>query len=431
MSSTKQQLPALERAGLTARQRYSRFFLLLLAAGAIYPLIYLRQNFETSILAGFGITADQLGGLYSRLGVIYALSYVPSGWLADRFSPRRLIAFSLAAVGVLGLWFSRFPGLDSLQWIFMGWGLAAGLTFWASLIKGVKSAAGPQQQGRFFGLLDGGRGLVEAVLATLALVLFAKLNTSGGSAQASLVPVIYLYSGTCLVIALMVLLMLDDEEPGTAEAEERAPKLALWPALRLLMGNLVLWLLAIIIFCGYQLFWATYSFSAYLQDAYGMSAVGAGVLTVAKLWMRPIGGIGGGFLGDRFGNAVTLAWSMLLASISLILLVVLPRSAAVPLLLSLVLLIGVLTYAVRGIYWSILEDCQVPASATGLAIGLISMIGYLPDIFLPMISGAISLRVPGVAGTQLYLLYIALCGLLGSWVAFYFKQATKSQKGTR
>jgi hypothetical protein len=44
-------------------------------------------------------------------------------------------------------------------------------------------------------------------------------------------------------------------------------------------------------------------------------------------------------------------------------------------LLALVLLIGVLTYAIRGLYWSLLDACRVPLSVTGLAIGLISVIG--------------------------------------------------------
>ena len=54
----------------------------------MYPLIYLRQNFEVSILESFNITITQLGQLYSLLGVIFVVTYVPSGWLADRISPR-------------------------------------------------------------------------------------------------------------------------------------------------------------------------------------------------------------------------------------------------------------------------------------------------------------------------------------------------------
>ena len=60
-------------------KRYLQFFLLLLAAGVIYPLLYLRQNFETSILDVFQITASDLGDYYSMLGIIYFVCYVPSG----------------------------------------------------------------------------------------------------------------------------------------------------------------------------------------------------------------------------------------------------------------------------------------------------------------------------------------------------------------
>ena len=41
--------------------------------------------------------------------------------------------------------------------IFMAWGIAAGLTFWASMLKGVKMLAQKNEQGKFFGILDGGR----------------------------------------------------------------------------------------------------------------------------------------------------------------------------------------------------------------------------------------------------------------------------------
>ncbi len=77
--------------------------LLVLAAGAIYPILYLRQVYQPTMLEVFHITDSQLGYLYSSLGTIFLLSYLPSGWLADRIAPRFLICFSLIATGALGL----------------------------------------------------------------------------------------------------------------------------------------------------------------------------------------------------------------------------------------------------------------------------------------------------------------------------------------
>lgn len=61
-------------ANKSNRKRYFQFSLMLLAAGSIYPLLYLRQNFETPILEVFNITSSELGNFYSMLGVVFFLS---------------------------------------------------------------------------------------------------------------------------------------------------------------------------------------------------------------------------------------------------------------------------------------------------------------------------------------------------------------------
>ena len=84
----------------SAVQRYIKLAVLVFIAGNIYPLIYLRQNFEVSILESFGITGAELGEMYAMLGVLYMVTYLPSGWLADRVAPRILMSFSLAFAGL-------------------------------------------------------------------------------------------------------------------------------------------------------------------------------------------------------------------------------------------------------------------------------------------------------------------------------------------
>ncbi|UGA40561.1 hypothetical protein JOS77_15555 [Chromobacterium haemolyticum] len=92
------------------------------------------------------------------------------------------------------------------------------------------------------------------------------------------------------------------------------------------------------------------------------------------------------------------------------------------------LLIGVLTYAIRGLYWSLLDDCRIPLRITGLAIGLVSVIGYLPDIFLPLLNGWISARFPGALGYQLYFGYIALSGCAGAAGIYAFTRSQERQE---
>ena len=408
-------------------KRYFQFALLLLAAGTIYPMLYLRQNYELTILDAFRISKDELENSYALLGLIYVLSYGPSGWLADKISARILIPFSLALVGVLGLWFASFPDKQFLPLIFAGWGMGAGLTFWAALIKSVKLLAKREEQGRFFGILDGGRGLIEALLATAALSIFAYMTHNSASSREAMQPIVYLYSTGCLLISVLIFVFLDKRDETADAHATRQDKAGLIAGLRILLGIPQLWLMAFIIFTGYQLFWVTYSFSSFLRQGHGMDAVAAGAITVIKLWMRPIGGIGGGFLGNRFSNEGVLASAMLLAAAGLIGLMILPQYANTYVLLALVLLVGTMSFTVRGLYWALLDKCQVPAPVVGLAIGVVSMVGYLPDIFLPKINAALLGMYPGLTGFKVYYGYIALCGVLGAAGVFYFKKSTRKE----
>ena len=397
---------------------YSQLALIVVAAGAIYPLLYLRQNFELSILEAFSITQTQLRYCSSMLGIIFMVTYIPSGWLADRFSSRKLLSFSLLATALLGLWFSTMPSYSSLLVIYGAWGVATGLTFWSAHIKLVAMLADKDQQGRFFGILDGGRGLVEALLATFAIALFAYiLSQDAGATKMALQQVIYLYVAVLLVVSPLVYWLLDDREEETDTSEESVKSVFI-DDLKDVLSRREIWLCAICIVCGYQLFYATYSFSAYLQQNFSLTAVMVGYITVAKLWMRPIGGIAAGFIGDWLNPEKVLSILLVLASLSLAMMAFVPASSAALLMIVLVLLIGLLTYGVRGLYWATLGGCNVPNKIKGLAIGIISVIGYFPEVYLPLLSAPLIENYPGGLGYKIYYLIVATCGLLGAYAAY-------------
>ncbi|WP_250436997.1 MFS transporter [Caballeronia sp. ATUFL_F2_KS9A] len=406
----------------TRADRYIQLALLVIAAGAIYPILYLRQVYQPTMLEVFHITEAQLGYLYSALGTIFLVCYLPSGWLADRVAPRLLISFSLIATGALGLWYSTAPSFASLIVIFGGWGLTTGLTFWAAIIKRVQTIAAADEQGRFFGFLDGGRGLIEALLATIAIGLFAWVTqTRGDSTVAGFRLVVYMYAFLCIGLGVVLGLVRDPQGAQAAAAAKREKRNVLRDLISL-MKNPQLALLSAIVFCGYQVFWSTYSFSAYLHEKeIGQSVVLAGFITTLKLWMRPIGGIGGGFLGDRFSKTTVLIVALFSASAALIVLMAAPGISSHVLVAVLVLFIGVMTYAIRGLYWSLLDQCKVPAETMGLAIGLVSVVGYSPDAVLPLINGYLTQNYPGVYGYQLYFGYIAFMSALGGVAAIMFK----------
>lgn len=419
--------------------RYGQLILLAAAPGVIYPVMYLRQVYQTSMVAALSINDQQLGYLTSMLGTAFMLCYLPSGWLADRVSSRVLLSFSLLGSGALALWYAMLPSFYYLLIVFCGFGLTAGLTFWAALVKRVKQLAGEHEQGRFFGFLEGGRGVFEGLLATAAITLFVyHTKTQGESLAVGLQQVIRLYAYACIALGFVLAWVPDPIKATAASSAEAKPVRAacgtLLADLKLLAGVRELWLVAAIVFCGYHFFWATYTFSAYLENSgLGLTAAMAGIVTTIKLWMRPIGSIGGGWLGDRFTNLRVLAWAFVLVAGAMVGLIALPSlrsvggSIVVGAGIAIVIFYGLMTYAIRGLYWVTLEHCPIPARMTGLAIGLVSVIGFSPDALVPLINGWVIQHYPGRLGYQIYLSYVLIVGTCGLFAVLALKKRVEQR----
>ena len=395
-------------------QRYIQLALVLLAAGTIYPMLYLRKVYEVTILEFFKLNDLQLGTLYSILGTMFVVCYMPSGWLADRVRPRILISFSLVMTGALGYLYSTAPSYETLCVIYACWGVTTGLTFWSAIIKRVNSISLPEERGRFFGILDGGRGLVEAALAVIALTIFSYFASQNAEATGFRV-ILLMYATLCVTLGAILFCLRDPQG-----AEKKSPSVAkkknnLWADLKTLARIPELWILAAVVFCGYQMFWVSYKFSAFVRlPEFGTSATIAATITVAMMWMRPIGGVGGGFLADKFSRELVLAGVLVCGALGLAGLSMVPAGASVPVLLGFVLLLGMLGYAVRGLYWALVGKCGIPDHCVGLAIGMVSMIGYSPDIFLPKISAYLTTKYAGVLGYRYFFGYIIVMALLGA-----------------
>ena len=147
--------------------------------------------------------------------------------------PRKLISFSLVGTGLLGIWYAQFPNFNYLLIIFSGWGITAGLTFWGALIKQVNLISSEDEQGRFYGALDGGKRLVEALLATIAVSVFAYVNSHSSEANVAvgLRSVIYIYASTCIAVGLIVY-FLKDQNAKIVKSDSDSGDLSLWQNLK-------------------------------------------------------------------------------------------------------------------------------------------------------------------------------------------------------
>jgi len=414
-------------------KRYFQFLLIVLAAGSIYPLIYLRSSYQETILQVFNMTNEQLNGIYSGLGLAFLAGYFPSGWIADKFSAKKLLFVSMFMCGLAGIWFAQIPNYSTVLIIFIIWGIFAVFTFWASHLKLVKLIAKKEEEGRFFGILDGGRGVVEAILASIAIFIFSRTLGGSESLEASrqaLQAVIYLYSIVMLVVAVLVLLFVKENTEKAAELSDvpkTAPMKLNAATLKKIFTNKLVWLLGSVILFSYAVFWSNFYLGGFLQTNIEIDAVTVGTVMLIFLWTRPIGGVGGGILADKFGKSSILMVALAFAALLYITLGILPSTMPQMTFKILVILIGVMVFTIRGLYWALLGDCEIEPSILGLSIGFISLLGYLPDFFWPVINTNFTTNLGNYQGQNAFFIFTGAIALVAVVCTALFKAAVKKE----
>ncbi|MEM6370334.1 MAG: MFS transporter [Myxococcota bacterium] len=401
-------------------RRASTILALILAGECVYTLPYaLRREFSPAIVETWGITQLQLGLLSSLFGVFALLCYFPGGWMADRFSARALLSFSLMATGGVGLGLLAHPGFGFLLVIYALWGVTSILTFWAALIKATRSWGGAEAQGLAFGLLDGGRGVVAAVLAYVAAETFAAL----GGDRPGLDGVVVLYAGMGFVAGLFVLATLPADEAGGPETGGLQQG-----QLKQVLRMPIVWLQAVVIFTAYAGYWGTYDIAGYAVDGHGLSQADAARLSALALWLRPIAAIGAGFIADRVGALRSIEGSFALLGLGMLSLAALsPDSLLVYAAQAAVICAAV--SALRGLYYAVMEEASIPMALTGTTVGVVSVLGYTPDVLIPPTQGALLDAFPGATGHRLFfalLTMLAVVGLTATRLARRLKAAAES-----
>ena len=85
------------------------------------------------------------------------------------------------------------------------------------------------------------------------------------------------------------------------------------------------------------------------------------------------------------------------------------------------LCIGIAVYALRVLYYAVLEEAGIPLALTGTAVGVISVVGYTPDIFVGPLMGWLLDSAPGPAGHHNLFLVMTLFAIIGLSASIAFR----------
>ena len=412
---------------ITEKKNFLNITLLILSGEFIFILPYvLSRVFRPTFLDVFHLNNFQLGSLFSVYGTIALLSYIYGGVIADRFSPRKLIAIALFLTSIGGLVLASFPSYQTLKILYGYWGFTTVFLFWGAMIKATRIWGGSKNQGKAFGFLDGGRGIVAASMSSIGVFIFSIVLTSDIKTatiierQEAFRYVILFSSFMVALIGVLVLLFMKNQE---VKEIKTIASLNSFANIKSVVKIESVWLLMIIIMSAYVGYKLTDIYSLYASEVMLYDQIQAAEVGSLQLYLRPIVCVIIGLLADKtnsmnwiVGGFIIMLTGAIIFSSGLI-----QSNMNYIFFLSLIV-IAVGTYAIRALYFAVFHEAKIPVALTGTAVGIISVVGYSPDIFAGPIMGYFLDSYPGALGHQYVFAMLVVFSIIGLIASLRFAQ---------
>ncbi|MSU00584.1 MFS transporter [Tissierella pigra] len=367
-------------------KRILLLFALGLTYGFMYTLPYMSRTFYDQMIAAMGVTNAQLGSLLSIYAMACTLSYLPGGWIADKFKPKTvLLASTFGNAAICFLLMMTYKNFTMVKLVWFGAAITGGFAFWPALLKGIRLLGSEEEQGRMFGIFEAMNGIASLLINFImiyVLSLFADNLLLGFKGAVATMGVL------CVIAGILIIFLYDEKLTYAEEKTTTTEKVGIKDYFGVLKYPAV-WIVAIMMF-GQVTFIAGLSYlTPYSTGVLGLSlTLAASIGTIRNYGTRFIGGPLGGYISDNVfksaskGQVVSLG----LCAISMAMLLIIPGGNNI-LIIAVMLLNAIALYMAKGPLYAVISELQVPAAVTGTALAIITVIGYLPDMFVYTLFG--------------------------------------------
>lgn len=409
--------------------KWIRFALLVMAGGTIYKLANLKDAFYVPMQEAMSLSHTEIGTLLSVNSIVATALFVVGGFLADRISTRILIPAGLIGTGALGLFLSTFPGFNTLLLVFALLAICSDCLVWPALLKSIRQLGGSKEQGRLFGLLEGGRGVVDTAVAFSALGVFVLMGSGSGGFRAA----IAFYAIIDIAVGVLLFLLLRNKtiqqtNDQPAPAKQKAGLAEIWRAAK----QPQLWWVSFTVFMVYVVYCGLTYFIPYLTYVYGLPVALVGAYGIINQYgLKILGGPIGGLLADKvFKSAsryIRLAFLCLIPVLAVLLLLPADPGTQIPAMI-VTLLFSLIVFTMRGVFWAPMDEVGIPEETSGTAFGIACLVGYAPGMFAFMVYGSILDANPGASGYHIVFIVLAALALVGTLVASGLTRAAQTRK---
>ena len=399
-------------------KQWATLIAICMAGGTIFKLAYLRDVFYVAMQEAFGFTNTQFGLMMTAFAVTQFIAYLPGGWITDLVPVKYLIPVSLISTGLCGFWLAAYPPFTSVLIIQAVMGITITLLFWEAMIKGTRMIGTAEEQGRMFGLLEGGRGLFATIISFAALWMFTNFGEGRMGLRATMI--FYAIALCGLGVVCFFLIEKNDVE-GKVNAKEALDGLVHVAKLPRV------WVAGGIVFFGYSFYNGLSYFSSYLT---GMSvSMGVAVNIVRQYLIAFIAAPIGGMIADKMGSSINyLKIALTLGTILTGIYLVIPTTMGIVVVVGLMLVLAAVMMTIRGTYYATTDEIQIPIVMSGAAAGILSIVGNTPDLFIFTLYGYFMDAYPGIQGYRYIFIAMMVFAVLGVGCCFLLAHMKKKIK---
>ena len=273
------------------------FIVLVLCSQFAFSVLAMKGALLPQMLELWQISKTQFGLLMSIYGIVHNVFYLALAWAQDRFSPRLLIPVNMVLGGVTTFFLGQTNDFLTLCFLFVMLSLWCEGAFWPAVLSSVRKSTSDSNQGKIFGLLEGGRGGIELLQNTLTVGLYTFL----GYSLLGLEIAFMVNAGVMIILGIAAWFMLPKATLLKSGDDRGAANREVLAGMSMTLRLPEVWLAGFAGFTVYLAYTSMPFFLTYLQDLHALPVLAISIFGIVSTSAGRIGiALPSGFIADRF-----------------------------------------------------------------------------------------------------------------------------------
>ena len=414
---------------ITGSKRWLLLVIVSIFSGTMVITPYLRFNYYDQIvilltqshpIVDAAVINEYIGDLAMVFGAINMVMYIVGGLLVDKYGERIMLLLGglmMAAGSVLyGLVLSK----AALMAGFVLFGFGTG-TMWGGYLKLTRKLGSSSEQGRMYSTSEFIRGITGTCLGLLGVTVLNQAILPDGITDPVLIgekwrTMLFLHAAIYIISVILCMILVPKNVIGAEEDESaKAEPFTLKGAATVLKmpGT---WLATAVLFFGYSITACASGYlGAYTSNVIGVSASQTATFAIIRnYFIAAISTFAIGYVAVKLkSESKTIGVYSLISGILMI--IMLLSAGNFSLCIGSTFIFAIAYTGMRGLYFAVPAEVGIPVHLTGVTTGIMSLIGYLPDVFFAKLAGR-WLDQHGLAGYNYIWYWGIACALIGTIV---------------